>query len=94
MREGRCSRCPDKVVYIGEISKPATPGSSNTTVTIEILLQLNSQQCQEVQSIKNMSWMWEYTWVVHNVGGYQGGKLDYLVKVRGRFRKCLREMTN
>ena len=87
MREGRCSRCPDKVAYIGEISKQATLGSSNTTVTIELLLQLNSQQCHEVQSIKNMPWMWEHTWVEHNVGGLSRWKVGLTCESERKIQK-------
>jgi hypothetical protein len=94
--EGRCSRCPDRVVYIGETSKPAYTRfkqhcSNYRAASAAKLSAMPTPRPGSSEYRKDVkSWMWEHTRDVHEgVVGESDGMLDYTVRVTGKFRKCL-----
>ena len=96
--EGQCSRCEERVVCIGETSKPAytriKQHFSNYKVAANAKLPAIPNQRQDDNNNAGKrdvkSCMWEHTRDVHGgVVGDSDGKCDFIMKVTGRFRKCL-----
>ena len=94
--EGQCARCPGRVAYIGETSKPAytrfkqhySNYKSAAAAKLSALPNLMTGCSDHRKDVK--SWMWEHTRDVHGgVVGDNEGMSDYNVKVTGKFRKCL-----
>ena len=93
--ERHCGRCQDRVVYIGETSKPAytrikqhynnyRAAAAAKLAALPNLGQDNMKQ----RDVK--SWMWEHTRDVHGgVLGDENGMSDYMMNVTGRFTRCL-----
>ena len=94
--EGQCGRCQDRVVYIGETSKPAYTRIKQhynnyraaAAAKLAALPNLGQDKGMKQRDVK--SWMWEHTRDVHGgVLGDKNGMSDYMMNVTGKFMKCL-----
>ena len=96
--EGECGRCPaGAFAYIGETSKTAytrlgqhlAAYKSAAAAGLPAIPQhVSSDPLDRPRAAK--SWMWEHTRDQHQgIVGPDEGSRDYIVKVAGRFRKCL-----
>ena len=98
--EGQCSRCEERTVYIGKTAYTRIKQHfSNYKVAANAKLPAIPNQRQadnnNVGKRDVKSWMWEHTRYVHGgVVGDLDGKCDFMMKVTGRFRKCLERQVN
>ena len=95
--EGRCTRCPSRVSYLGETSQTAYTRVREhvSDYRSAAAAGVPPQQADHARASqgrrKNVkSWMWEHSRDYHDgVLGQGGGKDDYKFSVSGVFRKCL-----
>ena len=99
--EGRCLRCSENAVYVGETSKTAytrikqhfSNYRAAAAAKLPPLQRENPGRLENVRDCK--SWMWEHTRDEHDgVVGGKDGIDDYEMKVTAVFKKCLQRQVN